>query len=154
MRTVVRSKAANFGYPHCQDGVRDYGYVRHGMRSVEVVGCQGGGRDLTARFGGVTGGADDGGRRVHFQIPVRNDGVTFLPSGCGVRKNIRVPRILRGRGRSRVPTGGGIHAIGPRRGVRVLVPERSRRWGEGGTGVDAGADDHQPPDPSASGWHR
>ena len=29
--------------------------------------------------------------------------------------------------------------------VRVPVPERSRRRGDGGTGVDAGADGHQPP---------
>lgn len=34
VRTPVLSKAASFGYPHHQDGVRDYGYVRHGMRSV------------------------------------------------------------------------------------------------------------------------
>ena len=39
-----------------------------------------------------------------------------------------------------------------RRGVRVPVPERSRRRGEGGTRVDAGADDHQPPDTPAGGY--
>ena len=130
--------------------MRDYGYVRHGMRSVEVVGCQGGGRDLTARFGGVTGGADDGGRRVHFQIPVRKDVAKCLPSGCG-KEERSLSRNLRGRGRGRLPTGGGIHAMDPRRGVRVPVHKRSRRRGEGRTGVDAGADDHQPPDPSAGG---
>ena len=34
--------------------------------------------------------------------------------------------------------------------VRVPVPERSRRRGAGGTGVDAGTDGHQPPDSSAT----
>ena len=29
--------------------------------------------------------------------------------------------------------------------VRVPVPKRSRRRGDGGTGVDAGAEGHQPP---------
>ena len=37
-----------------------------------------------------------------------------------------------------------------RSGVRVSVPERSRRRGGGGTGVDAGADDHQPVGGAAS----
>ena len=43
-----------------------------------------------------------------------------------------------------------------RQGVRVPVNQfpsvLRRRREEGGTGIDAGADDHQPPDPSAGGW--
>ena len=76
----------------------------------------------------------------------------LVPSGCG-KEEPRLPRNLRGRSRGRAPTGGEIHAIVTRRGVIALVPERSRRRGEGGTGVDAGADNHRPPDPSAGGWH-
>lgn len=54
---------------------------------------------------------------------------------------------MRDRSRGRVPAGGVIQTMVTRRGVRVPVPERSRRRGEEGTGVDASADDHQPPDP-------
>ena len=38
-----------------------------------------------------------------------------------------------------------------RRGVRVHVPDRSRRRGDGGTGFDNCVDGHQPPDSSEDG---
>ena len=36
VRTLALPKSGSFGSPHHQDGVRDYVYVRHGMRGVEV----------------------------------------------------------------------------------------------------------------------
>ena len=36
VRTLALPMAGNFGFPHHQDDVRDYIYVRHGMRAVEV----------------------------------------------------------------------------------------------------------------------
>ena len=89
----VLPKAASLGHPHHQDGVRDYGYVCHGMHLVEV-GFPSGGQKLTARSGGVTCAADGGGRRVYFQIPVRKDVTKFLPSGCSKEEH-RLPRNLR-----------------------------------------------------------
>ena len=38
-----------------------------------------------------------------------------------------------------------------RQGIRILVPKRSKRGGEGRRGSDGSADDHQPPDPFAGG---
>ena len=38
---------------------------------------------MTARSGGVSSGADGGGRRVDFRIPVPKGVANFLPSGCG-----------------------------------------------------------------------
>lgn len=83
---LVRSKAASSGHLHHQDGVRDNGYVRHGTRSVEV-GSRNGRQKLTARGGGITGGAHEGGRRIHIEIPVRKDVAKLLPATV-VRKNI------------------------------------------------------------------
>lgn len=91
-------------------------------------------------------------RRVRFQFIVREEDVTkILLSGCG-REEPRLPRNLRSGGRRRSPTGGGIEAMVTRRGVRIPVPERSTRRGGGGIGVDAGADDYQPPDPSVNSY--
>ena len=36
VRTLALPKAGSFGFPHHRDGVRDYVYVPHGMRAVEV----------------------------------------------------------------------------------------------------------------------
>ena len=102
--------------------------------------------------GCVTRVADDGRRGIHFLFPVGKDVAKFLPSVCG-KEERRLPRNVRGRSRGRVPIGGGIHAKVTRGGVGVPVPERSSRRRKRGTGVDAGADDHQPPDPSAGSWH-
>lgn len=36
VRAFVLPQPGSFGYPHHQDGVRDYVYVRHRMSAVEV----------------------------------------------------------------------------------------------------------------------
>ena len=51
-----------------------------------------------------------GGEGFIFNFSVRKDVVNFIPSGCGKDKP-RLPQSLRGRGRGRVPTGGGINAM-------------------------------------------
>ena len=58
-----------------------------------------------------------------------------------------------GRSRGRVPTGGGIHARVTDIEVRILVPECYRMREYDICGVNAGADDHQPPDSFAGGGH-
>lgn len=40
-----------------------------------------------------------------------------------------------------------------RRGVKNPVLEHPRKQGHDETAVDAGADDHRPPNPFAAGWH-
>ena len=63
-----------------------------------------------------------GGEGFHLQFLVREDVGNFLPSGRGKDKN-RLPRILRGRSRGKVPTGGGNHAMVTCRRARIPVPE-------------------------------
>ena len=60
-----------------------------------------------------------------------------------------------GRSRGRVPTGGGTHARVTDIEVRILVPECYRMREYDICGVNAGADDHQPPpdDQLAGGGH-
>ena len=89
-------------------------------------------------------------QRVHFKFPVREDATELFSNGCG-EEEPRLPRNLRIRSRGRASAGGGINAMVTRRGVRVPVLERFRRRGEGGPSVDAGAENHQPPCPSAGG---
>ena len=97
------------------------------------------------------------GGEVFFSSPSSEDVAKFLPSSRG-KEEPRLPKILHGRSRGsrsrgRVPTAGGIHARITDIEVRILVPERYRMREHDICGVNAGADDHQPPDPFAGGRH-
>ena len=58
-----------------------------------------------------------------------------------------------GRSRGGVPTGGGIHAQVTDIKVRILIPECFKMREYDIWSVNAGADDHQPPDPLGGGGH-
>ena len=58
-----------------------------------------------------------------------------------------------GRSCGRVPTGGRIHARVTHIEIKILVPECYRMRECDICGVDAGSDDHQPPDRFAGGGH-
>ena len=83
---------------------------------------------------------------------MREDIAKFLPNSRG-KEEPRLRQNLHGRSRGRVPTGGGTHARVTDIEVRILVPECYRMREYDMCGVNPGADDHQPPDPFAGGWH-
>ena len=75
-----------------------------------------------------------------------------LPSSRG-KEEPRRPQNLRGRSHDRVPKGGGIHAPATDIEIGILVAECYRMREYDIRGVNAGADDYQPPDSFAGGGH-
>ena len=93
--------------------------------------------------------ADDRKRELHFQLPPRK--MLRSSSLAVVVRNSLDCR--HGRRCGRVPTGGGIHARVTDIEIRTLVSECCRMRENDTCEGNAGADDHQPPDPFSSGGH-
>ena len=123
--------------------MRDYVYVRHGVRATEV-GSRSGGQSWQHEVVAVQAKEMARGEGFTFNLPVGNMFGEFL-SNCCRKEEPSLPRkIVRSRPWSGTDKRRKL-CNGHSQKVRVPVPERSRRRGDGGTGVDAGADGHQPP---------
>ena len=91
-------------------------------------------------------------RKIHFQFTLWEESTGILSSGSGEEEH-RLLRNLRGGRYDRVRTGRSVHAVGPSKGLRFSVPERSRKRREREASVDTSADDRQPPgSPACSGY--